>query len=580
MTQALGTFGVYGRPGDDELAVLALADEYRERLCAAYHERHKRLVDLRNTAFPDLFAAMIESESTAAKIWEVEREIKAYHSDVEDRNAVTDEQRLILTALREKRKALQARIKELSRPWYSAQQARLMYWHSLADWKNVKSLSEREKLYAGVSWPKSMDVYERLDAEQVASGERKKPLDTAGLSADVVAALGQLEMECDLAARRLSKEYQDAGLHSAIRAEIVEASAPKTKRDGPGMRYEYGREPDPKPWEKLSLHFPDGLKVEDALAGKCKSLSLTPIYTQHKASRSHTVYEVSQQIGTDRHPRRITYRVKFHRRLEWTSQRWSLVCRDSGKREVIPIVKHSLTKPTGDGVFGYDLTWFRCKDGIQVCHFLGTNVNERLILPQWLINRRLAMVEQKSCDQEANEWLRAARNAAPKTGEKQGLSALEAWCAKSPDDNGAANRLHELLSVQRRAKHAMQRAVRCIEKIYETVAYRVCSQHAQVVHDPIDLSRLKRYDTRDLLREDKIPQKSREYLAAVSPGKLISLLENYGLASVEVLEKDAVVSRKTDLFTSYIAGMAVKTGRKQDRTTHRSQHAAVASEGT
>lgn len=566
MTQALGTFGVYGRPGDAEIEILTLADQYREKLCHIQWDRHRAITDLRNAAFPDLFSAMAEMEAVSASIWIVEKDIKAHHSDVRDRNAVMLHQRNDLESLRIHRKQLQSQVSTLRKRWVDVLRARAMHWKTLADWKDVKSLSAREELYSLIDWPSDSATYAALDT----AGKLTGPVDPT-----VVEQLGRLEMDFDLRLRRLSAEYQSLGLHSAIRAEIVESSEPKLKKDGPGMRYEYGRKPDPKPWEKLSLHFPQGLKFADCLSGKCKSLSFSPVYTQHKASRSHTVYRVRQQIGTADKPRVIEYRVKMTRELrdEDTIHRFSLVVRPNGKREMIPIVKRDIEKPTGTGTFAFDLSWRRAPSGIQVCHFLGEHVNERLILPQWLIDRRLAVTAaQERCDREANELLESL-GSPPQPDERQGVAALETFVATHPAATGAGNTLDDLTAELSRARRMMQRAVRCIEKIYETAAYRVCSRHAGVVADPIDLQTVKRYDTRDLLRYDPLPSKSREYLAAVSPGKLSALLTHYGLASVDVLPKNLEVARESDLFTSYVQSMAVATGPKLNAMTNRSQHA-------
>jgi len=583
--QALGTFGVYGQASDDEIAVLALADEYRERLCTTLHSRHRRLIDLRNNSCPELFAAMIEFESSKAAIWWLEKEIKKHHSDTRDKNAMLAEQRARLEQLRERRGHWQRTISELRRPWLDSLRARAMYWSSLADWKNVKSLEKREKLYDAIEWPETGEPYRILDVAQQAAAESearaegkectRKPLGT--IDPAVIAAIGRLEMECDLEQRKLSVEFQGRGLHSAIRAEIVESSKPKLTKTGPGMRYEYHRAPEPKPWEKISIHFASGLPVSESIDGDNTCLCLTPIYTQHKANREHTVYEVRHQIGTADHPRQITYRAKFHRPLptDGTIRRWSLVVRESGKREVIPIVKnHGLVKPTGDGVVGFDLTWRSTPDGIQVCHFLGTHVNERLILPRWLINARLAVsAARQECDHLANEEIIERTGSDPEAGKRQGVAALEDYCGANPLDNGAFNKLEQFNRTISRATKVMRRAVRCIEKIYETVARRVCSLHSEIMVDPIDLASIRRYDTRDLLRFDPLPSRSREYLAAVSPGKLSALLTGYGLARADVLPETVGPARGSDIFTSWVLSLAKKSGRKENQKTGRSQHA-------
>jgi hypothetical protein len=589
-TQAIGTFGVYGRPRDDEITILAMADEYREKLCAVLHLRHRAVVDLRNTSYPDLYAAMSELEAVKSAIYSAEKSIKEHHSETRDRNAVTDEQRSRLTQLRKTRTHWLHRISELRPLWSDVLRARALYWSRLAHWKDVKTLAKREDMYAAVQWPATLSPYLAIDAvlqseaEALAASEgrdcNRRPL-SPRIDSAVIAQLGVIEMACDLEQRRLSFQFQGRGLHSAIRAEIVEASQPKLTKTGSGMRYEYHRDPEPRPWQKLSLHFPTGLAITELLSGDNPSLSLSPIYTQH-ASHEHTVYDCRQQIGTAGEPRVISYRVKFHRQLPEYGivRRWTLAVRDSGKREVIPIVQdHGLVKPTGDGVFGYDVTWRSTPDGIQVCHFVGVHVNERLILPRWLIDARLSVsAAQREGDHLANEIILEHTGAEPPVGGKQGMHYLEDYCSRNPTDTLAHNELHDFQRTMAFATKRMKRAVRCIEKIYETVTYRVCSLHSQIINDPIDLMELKRYDTRDLLRYDPLPSRSREYLAAVSPGKLKALLNGYGLASGDVEPEilgTARIATFTDLFTSFVRSLAVKTGTKRDSITSRSQHAAL-----
>jgi hypothetical protein len=549
MTQALGTFGVYGRPGDDELEVLTLADDYRQSLCTVLHERHKSLVHFRDEHFPGLFSAMAALESIKARIWEVEKRINKHHSDVRDRNAVTVQDEAELTELRERRKHATVVVQTERRPWIELQKEFRRQWKDKADWKNVKSIERRRELYGCLEWDSST-----------------RP----------VAAYAQLVMSYDLQQRDLSREFQSRGLHSAIRAEIVEASKPKLTRTSPGMRYQYHRKPEPRPWEKLTLQIAGGLSVWDAIAGKNSSLLLSPKYTNHKASGAQTVYEVSQSIASARENKTIRYTVKFHRELPLDAiiQRWTLVVRESGKRYVVPILKnHGLSKQIGNGVLGYDITWRRVEGGLQICHFLGEHVNERLILPDWLLRQRMCVATvQQELDADANQLL-ASRGCTPQVNERQGVAALESYCAKTPADTEAINKLFDFNHDLKRARKTASRALRCIESIYKTVAHRVCGLHAELVTDPIDLAKLKRYDTRDLLRADPLPSKSREYLHAVAPGKLKALIEGWGLASVEVLPESVETARESDLFTSYVRSLGRKTGAKQGQRNRRSQSA-------
>lgn len=567
-TQALGTFGVYGKPGD-ELAVLKTANEFRLRLCELYQERHEAMIDFRNAAFPELFAALVRFENIKARIYDLEKAIKAYHSDVRDRNAVTDEQEVLLKQLRAERTEALAEVKHQRKRWSELLKAFSTWWRTLADWKNVKSLTDRKSRYATIQ----QDLAAQGDPlrrgfvrAQCATNDLSAPGDSGdsqGLTNGADYAL--LWMKFDLRERDLSAEFAPK-LHPAIRQEIIEASQPKTSATSPGMRYQVGRRLELRPWTKATNQFGGGgLEVLDALEGT-NQFSIRRVYTNHKGQCDESVYEVQQQIGTRHQPTLIRYRTKIHRALpgDATIQRWTLAVRDN-KRVVIPIISGmNFKKPTGSGVFRYELRWTKRKAGIEVARFIGDHVNEPLVIPNWLIDKRMALkATQTACDLEANELL-ARRGCTPPPNEKQGYEALKVFCVEHDRDAEAANLLHAQFREIRRATKAMQSATRCIEEIYKVVTSRVCRLHDSIVPNELDLTKLKRYDTRDLLKEDIIPPASREILFAVAPGKLKALLNGYGLtkSDQEIPDSDAPV---TDVFTGYIQNLGVKTGRKENR---------------
>ena len=107
-TQALATFGVYRQASGDELSVLELANEFRQRLCALQYAKYCAEVDYRNSHYPNLYAALIRSEQLYFRIAELERRIKAHHSEVRDRNAVPEELRAELETARHQRQAARA----------------------------------------------------------------------------------------------------------------------------------------------------------------------------------------------------------------------------------------------------------------------------------------------------------------------------------------------------------------------------------------------------------------------------------------------------------------------------------------
>lgn len=558
MTQALATFGVYGRASDDELTVLDLADKFRAELCAINQQQHNETVEIRDKLFPGLFAAMVESERLYACIYAVEREIKAAHSEARDRDLVTDEQRERLESLRRERTEAVKNIAAEKKPWLAMlkqfreekKAAMPADENGNGGWKDVKSLAKRRIAYAALKW------------------------------SDGVRDYAEMWLRLDVARRELGERYQAIGLHSSIRTEIVEASKPKLGKDKPGIRYFFGRKPEPRPWEKITLQIPGGVTVAAAVAGRNRSLRLTPIYANRPNSGEQIVYAVEHQIGTAAEPRLVRYRVKIHRTMPPTAriQRWSLVVRGEKRFAIPTLTDMEFGKPTGDGLLTYDLTWTVRKSGVQVCRFAGKHVNEALILPNWLVERRMAVkAAQQHADLLANHALEMrGMSASKEPGELHGVAALAAYCRAHHHETGAAAILERCERDLSRARKTAAKAAACIEKIYETVASRVCRLHAEIVVDPINLAGIKRYDSRNLLA-GSLPTPVRETMHAVAPGKLSALLKGYGLASVEVAQGAAeslATDVITDVFTSWVASLNVATGPKDAGKCRRSQIAS------
>lgn len=550
-TQALASFGVYGSAGEDELAVLELANEFREAYCLLQWEWHRTECNLRDVLIPTLFPAMVEASHVAALIWQCEREIKAYHSHVRDRDAVTQEQDQRLRDLRDQQQQAAAILRPLRSQWI----ARLKAWRdwrkAAADWKNVKSLVRRREAYAALVWPNEH------------------------------AQIGTAWCEWDLRCRELSESFQNRGLHSSIRAEIIAASKPKLGKDGPGMSYEFHRSPKPKPWQKITLQIAGGLSIAGAESG-IGSLSLTPRYENHKARGAERIYRVRQQIGTISHPRWVEYSVKFHRPLpeNLRIQRWTLVVKGS-RRTCVPVFAGvELRKPRGEGTVTCTIDVQRVAGGVRVATFAGCNINETLIVPQWIVEEAMAVsAAQIIADTQANSLL-AERGEPTPHARFQGTTALLAYCKRNPDDTAAAEELrgHErCLAV---ALKESQRARRCITSIYETVTYRVAARHSTLVLISPNLAKQKRKKTRDLLQPDPLSDNVRLLRQTVAPGRLKELLlrsgmeDGEGAASDEAQREHPVVARGTDVFTTYIAELGLATGTKPQENCRRSQLAS------
>ncbi len=545
-TRVYAAFGVYGRPSADEREVLELADAFRRELADLLHAKHCDVVDYRDDRFPALWEAMTEHEHYDVVIFEIERRIKAYHSEVRDRNAVTAEQTTALLAARERKQYWYEQLRARRTAWYAHLTAFRAWWAAAADWKNIKSLDRRRSVYAELTPPAEF--------------------------ADYCA----LHIHYDLAEREIYRRYQELGLHSAIRAEIVEATQPKIGLTGPGMRYFYGnRRPRPRPWRKLLLQFSGGVTWQAVLDGDVPGLSAVPVYTNHPAGGDETVYRITQQIGTSAIPRVVDYTMKLDKPMPPTAiiQRWTLTI-DGDRRTVMPIVKNVAPKrqATAD-VFRYKLRWTVRPDGVEIAEFRGAHVRETLVLPAWLVAKRMALYDaQCDCDNQANDLLETrgiSRSKRP--GSRHGVVALGDYCREHPTDTAAGNVLDEL---QRRLRHATRMAdsaTRCISDIYRSSAAKICRLHAAVRHDNIKLDQIKRYDTRDLLREDVLTKRSRKLLFAVAPGKLREAIKQYGLASTTECPEELDTARNTDLFTSYINELGRTTGTKMQQPCRRSQ---------
>lgn len=571
-TSALGRMAVRRppvAPQGDEAEVLKIADEYRRLLAGVYHARHCRTIELRDEHHPKLFAAMVARELASARIREIERDIKAHHSDVRDRNAVTPAQRAALVGQRAALKEAKDAYAAASKPWKLMFRAASDWWHAQADWKNVKCRDKRISMYATIIWPTDAEPYvAALDA-------KGRTYDPADLRPALIAAYGRLDMELDLQERELDREFAEA-LHSAIRAEIKEATQPKLGKDGPGVRYHYGREPELRPWEKLSLHFAGGLTVADALAGKSRQLRLTQY--------DETLYGVVQQIGTAREPRELKYAIAPADLPHDTAiMRWSHVTRQretrSGRRVyrryVTPVCAGLPLRETGHGVCAYKLCWTRTRDGVMVARLWGSDgYYERLIVPQWVLNRISAVSDlQAFWDLQANDLL-ASRGVTP--GRRQGVEALQDYVA-ADGDRESRTLLEDAERALQLASNDARRARGCIDEIYKVTAAKLRTRYAAIVHDNIDLAKLKRYDARDLLREDKLPLASREILHAVSPGKLRRRLKQGGLpASDEAPPEPPGDAREDCWLMVYVRSLGIKTGRREAPTEGRSQTSAAA----
>lgn len=578
-------FGVYCEAGRPERDVLELADEYRLGLCQHHWQELRETTAFRNRLVPGIERLEWQLDAVGLVIWTIERDIKRHHSDVRDRNAVTDEQREALAAARERRQGYSAALREKRERWAAFLATYKASWNQLADWKNVKSLERREEMYRDPDWGRALDDARRtLEAaandesldprEREAARKRYEKCDWS-VSPALLAEYGAIVMPHDLARRQLSREYQDRGLHSGIRGEIDPASRPKRGKDGPGIRYNCKAFEPPAPWRKLVVQFPGGLTVADAAAGRSRMLRI-------ERGENPRIVRVYQRITGGASPVEIDYLVKVHRtlRLDDVIMRWALVIDQRQdrtpdgywKRTAHVTLQHDLpSKHQAGGPPLYcRLRWTVRRAGVEVAEFWSERVHERLILPHWLVDRRILLAEtQAAVDRRANDLLE--QHGVTVSGRQStGLAALQDHLREHPDEELQRN-LGFLERRVHRARQVQRWSISTITKIYETVAYRLAAIHGAVWIKPLDLATVKRYNTRDLLREDRIPRDSRKVLAACAPGRLKDRLLKAMPASDEAEPPEPDAARGSDVFTSYVALLGARGGcwsRSGSRRSH------------
>lgn len=533
-------FGVYGHQSLDEIEVLELANEFRRKLADIHQRQHNAVVDYRIAAFPHFWNAQVDVAAINAAIFETEREIKKFHSEVRHRNALTAPLRAKLKAARAARASCVSRLSAASRDWYSHLRGFTKWFATVREWHLVKDLEDRKAAYLDLEIPPEFQEYFELYC--------------------------RFDLEC----RELFREYQNLGLHSAIRGEIVKATKPKIGKNGPGIRYFYGRAPELRPWRNITYQK-SGKSWKTYLQGT-PSLSAEPVYTNHTSGGDETVYLVRHQIGTSQHPRVIQYKVKFDKHLpdDAVIQRWTLSVDDHGKRHAKPIIVGHPNKPKGDGVFGYTFVLEALPSGVAVARFFGDHVQETLVVPKWVLHRRAALERaQAEVDEVCNSHLSSLGISLDPL---EGISALRKHCQTTPTDARSGSLLDTCCLKLSQARKITDRAIRTIEDIYRFVAAKVCRLHGFVQHPSDDLAKQKLYDKRNLLAQDADVASVRRIRTYASQGKLRQYIQQYGLATADVSQVLPSIARTTDVFTTSVNSLGIKSGAKANRQNRRSQH--------
>lgn len=584
-------FGVVAEASREERDLLAIADKYRLARYSSHLNEHRENIDFRNRHFPKLYSAMVDWERAKASCLRIEKEIKKHHSDQRDRNAVRPDQDKELRAWRKAAAAAHKVVRSERTHWYGFQRAFREAFRVAADWKNVKDIEKRRDLYRDLEWGSLAQLARRTAAEAIANEKDSdkqermiKRFDATDWNAApaLLSEYADIFLRRDMERRELSREYQDLGLGSGTRGEIDAATKPKLNQTGPGTRYRYHQSSLPKPWKKLTQQFAGGILVRDAMGGRSPKLRLT----SHPRKNSLVA---TLQFGTKKFPVFVKCVFRAHKPLLPSDviQRVSLVIdqrpddTDDGywKRSLHFTVARSLPpKAKGVDILNVRLRWTRRKAGIEVAEFVSPTANERLILPDWLIRRRvLLQYVQMKCDSEANAML-TERGVDTGTLKPSGVAALEEYQSTHEDNHIAAAQVTFRRRI-RRARLIETWTIRTIETIYHTVASRMASVHSAVRIKELDLQEIKRYDSRDLLREDRLPPASRTILHAVAPGKLKAYLRTalpVANASGKVAADSPGVARESDIFTTYVLSLGPRGGRWSRCGSSRSQSASQA----
>jgi hypothetical protein len=512
-TQCLAKFGVFKKPGDTEREILDLATEFKEALAESHWREYRDTIEFSYEYVPALFPAMVEAQRLGLLIADCEQQIKAENIKQRTRNSKTP-LRETLKSLKNQKTAAWGRVKELRKVFYTLQKqfhtARTEFKPPAKDglWKNVKTLKTREAAYEAL-----------LDS---LTGDVKR--------------YGQMWVAFDLERRRLGEKYQQLGLHSDIRIEIVDSVEPKLPTtDGPGTVYEYNRPPEIEPVRKLTIQLKGGGKtLAELLAGKESQLRLELVSERVKGRerRVETIYCVRQVIGNSHKPLVLKYEFKCHKEFPRDAiiKRWSLCCDEHGKRYVTPIIDADHSKKTGQGYVAFDLGYREHENGLKVAYLLGDNIHEEIVLPGWLVNRfRSADLMQSEMDLKANVFL-------SKRGiECQGKNPIKVIekLAMDPTETAAQNFMDEYRLHESRRVKMWQAAIRARQNIYEHAVECVRRRHSHVILDAIEIKKLQqRKKVDDTGRE--LPQAVRNNRQIAAIGTLFALFKKSGLVTLEV----------------------------------------------
>jgi hypothetical protein len=278
---------------------------------------------------------------------------------------------------------------------------------------------------------------------------------------------------------------------------------------------------------------------DELLASGWSGLKLTYLGSGSGGRDDCHLYHVAQNIGTADDPQWIEYDILLHR--PWPKharlQQWHVQIDERPYVTVILSTEGEADpQPVSYVANDYSTGRERADGGLSVAHFVGESINEEVYLPSWLVRRfHDVYAIDAAMDKSAGDLLeslglstkgnkiRAIRRAA--------VESLRAsnWLDWRDREWARRNKLHS-------------RAINARRHIYRVAAYRIAKLHTHLIEDPAELATLKENKNRDRRREKSLNDTARRNFQIAAPGELRKYLRESKLdCSIKV--KTAYSSR-------------------------------------
>lgn len=605
-------YGVRGLT-DQGQPQLELANAFKRELAHLHHEHHRTRISLRNQFFPALWKACVEFEISRAK-----------HAVIAEQLAHCD---MIIGGLKkQKSEARKAKTDTaiIQEQLDSANTAK----KCLADERDAFKRTVVDPLHA-MRHVGYQEYNARLASYNDAIKEVKKSV--AGLGPNHSArkaivlpsypadsfehAHQQMNANFDVAIKALGKEFQSLGLASGIRGEVTEAVS--------AMKFTFDRQPFTREYDSFPVQFKKDNKrgiecptFAELSTGR-QGLQLTYLGSGAGKNNDCHLYEVVQQIGNKAAPAELRYDLLVHRLwpVNARCQRWTLRM-DSSKSYVTVILAQPPVVAVCDQPIyvtnDYSMGRTRPDGGINVCYFLGANINEEVFIPGWLVEKFHSIeAVDAMIDKSAGELL-SSLDVSLKGNKLVTIRRLaetsasaRTWLVWRDREWARRNKLHH-------------QAINARQNIFQTAVARVAQSHTHLIEDQIELADLKRKKTRDRAEPNTLNDSVRRNNQIAAPGELRKYLRASGLimdvrvetanssnicphcthqnqpestknrvcescsqkwdrdlgacivhlARAGVVLESSAVARKTDVVTGYIASLGIKSGPKAYHHRH------------